>query len=211
MVHRREVDGQEIVLGNQGDLFRRAMTWWDHDTGSVWTQPRGEAILGPLAGTRLEMLPSTLTSWGTWRRDHPDTLALDASGGAAGFDVTDTVLVVRVGPQPVGYPVVEVQRAGGVVNDVLGNHAVAVVVDPDDPGAWRVFSREVAGTTVDLRWDGGRLRDAATGTVFHPTLGTAEAGPLIEPLLPLPAFTSFPRDFLNHFPDGRIAWEPDPT
>lgn len=47
MVHRRELDGAEIVFGNQGALYKDAMTWWDHDTGSVWSQPTGEAILGP--------------------------------------------------------------------------------------------------------------------------------------------------------------------
>lgn len=210
MVHRREVDGEELVLGNQGDLYRNAMTWWDHGTGSVWTQPRGEAILGPLAGTRLELLPSTLTTWGTWRRDHPDTLALDADGGTAGFDVADTVLVVGIDQQPVGYPVVDVQRAGGVVNDVLSGHPVAVVVDPDNRGAWQVYSREVAGETVELSWRDGGLHDRVTGTSFHPTLGTAERGTIRQPLVPLPAFTSFPRDFLNHFPDGRL-WVAEPS
>ena len=67
MVHRREVDGEPIVLGNHGALFGNAMTWYDHETGSVWSQPTGEAILGPLTGTKLELLPSTLTTWGDWR------------------------------------------------------------------------------------------------------------------------------------------------
>ncbi len=209
MVHRRQLDGEEILLGNQGDLYLRAMTWWDHETGSVWTQPRGEAILGPLKGARLELLPSTLTTWGTWRRDHPDTLALDAKGLPTSFRVEDTAIVVEIGPRPVAYPVVAVQQAGGVVNDVLGDLPVAVVVDPDDAGAWRVFSREVSDHTVELMWADGALRDAATGSTFHPTLGTVRNGPLEEPLLPLPAFTSFAREYLDHFPEGRL-WSPEP-
>ena len=78
MVHRREIEGEEVVLGNQGALFKDAMTWWDHDTGSVWSQTRGEAILGPRSGYRLESLRFTVTVWASWRRDHPGTLALDA-------------------------------------------------------------------------------------------------------------------------------------
>lgn len=100
MVHRREVDGQEIVPGNQGDLFRNAMTWWDHGTGSVWSQPTGTAILGPLEGTRLEQVPSTLTEWGPWRRAHPDTQALDAPGGGSGVDLEEVLIVVSMGPCP---------------------------------------------------------------------------------------------------------------
>lgn len=207
MVHRREIDGEELLLGNQGDLYLRAMTWWDHRTGSVWSQPRGEAILGPLQGQRLELLSSTLSDWGTWRRDHPETLALDAEGGGAGFAVDDTVLVVEVGPQPIAYDVRDVQAAGGVVNDTLGELPIAVVVDPGNAAAWRVFARDVGGTTLELEFAAERLRDVVTGTAFHPTLGTNEGGPVAGDLDPLPAFTSFPDDYHNHFPDGR-TWSP---
>lgn len=91
MVHRRAVDGEVLVFGNQGHLWRNAMTWYDHDTGSVWSQPLGEAIMGPLTGERLELLPSTLTTWASWRSDHPDSLALDAPGAASGFDLETMV------------------------------------------------------------------------------------------------------------------------
>ena len=76
MVHRREIKWEELIFGNQGALFRNAMTWWDHDTGSVWSQTLGEAILGPLAGKQLEPVPSTLTLWVAWRRVWPGTLVL---------------------------------------------------------------------------------------------------------------------------------------
>jgi len=85
MVHRRDIDGRGVGFGNQGDLCMNAMTWWDHDTSSVWSQPMGEAILGPLEGERLELVPSTLTEWRAWKRSHPRTVALDAEGGKAGF------------------------------------------------------------------------------------------------------------------------------
>ncbi len=66
------------MLGNQGALLGNAMTWWDHDTGSVWSQPLGEAVMGPRTGDRLELMAAQLTSWGTWKEDHPSTVALDA-------------------------------------------------------------------------------------------------------------------------------------
>ena len=75
MVHRRELDGEEVIFGNQGALWGNAMTWWDHDTGSIWSQPLGEAILGPRKGERFELLPSTLTTWEAWQSAHPETLA----------------------------------------------------------------------------------------------------------------------------------------
>lgn len=62
-VHRRELDGEPVLFGNQGALWSNAMTWWDHQTGSIWSQPLGEAIAGPYKGRRLDLLPSTLTTW----------------------------------------------------------------------------------------------------------------------------------------------------
>ena len=52
-----------------------AMTWFDHETNSIWSQPWGIAISGPLKGTRLDMLPFSLTLWASWQTEHPDTLA----------------------------------------------------------------------------------------------------------------------------------------
>ena len=48
MVHVRTVNGTAEIFGNQGALFMNAMTWWDHTTGSVWSQVWGRAIEGPL-------------------------------------------------------------------------------------------------------------------------------------------------------------------
>lgn len=83
MVHRREIEGEELVFGNQGALFRIAMTWWDRGTGSVWSQAFCEAILGPLAGNQLEPVPSTLTLWVAWRRVWPGTLVPAPDSGPA--------------------------------------------------------------------------------------------------------------------------------
>ena len=37
-----------------------AMTWFDHETNSIWSQPWGMAISGPLKGTRLDVFPFSL-------------------------------------------------------------------------------------------------------------------------------------------------------
>ena len=54
------------------------MTWWDHETDSVWSQPIGTAIQGSYRGTRLVMIPAAVVPWGTWRAEHPETLVLEA-------------------------------------------------------------------------------------------------------------------------------------
>ena len=203
MVHRREIDGEEIVLGNQGALWGNAMTWWDHDTGSVWSQPIGEAILGPRKGERLELLPSTLSTWQGWRSAHPETLALDVNGFRSGFDLDDMAVVADLGTETVAYSIPAL-RDVGVVNDVIAGTEVAVVIDPDDPGRWAVFSRQLDSDVVDLEMSAEGLVDIATGTVFDPFLGVGRSGPLADQVLDkLPAFTSFPADYRTFFPDGR--------
>jgi len=140
MVHRREVGGKEVVFGNQGALWGNAMTWWDHDTGSIWSQPLGEAIMGSRNGETLELLPSTLTTWGAWRDAHPDTLVMNSPNWRAGVALDDTVIVVQFGSDAAAYPVVDLRRAG-VANDNVGGLDIAVVIDPADPNRWAVFSR----------------------------------------------------------------------
>ena len=204
MVHRRELDGEVLVFGNQGALWGNAMTWWDHDTGSVWSQPRGEAILGPRKGARLELLTSTLTTWQAWSDAHPNTLALAVDAGRSGFDLDQMSIVVDLGSESAAY-FVPALREVGVVNDQVAGVDLAVLIDPENVERWTVFSRRLDNEVVELELRPEGLVDLKSGTVFDPFLGLGRSGPLADQALDkLPAFTSFPRDYLTFFPNGRI-------
>ncbi len=206
MVHRRQLDQETLVFGNQGALFGNAMTWWDHDTGSVWSQPLGEAILGPRKGATLELLPSTLTTWDAWRAAHPATQALAVQAWRTGFHLEDMAVVVDRGSAAAAYRIPPLRDAG-VVNDTVGTTEIAVVADPEDPTRWKVFSRRLDDRVIELELTAEGLMDTATGTVFDPFLGIGRSGPLADQSLdPLPAFTAFPDDFARFFPDGEI-WD----
>ena len=204
MVHRRSLGTTTVVFGNHGALWGNAMTWFDHDTGSIWSQPIGEAIVGPLKGTTLDLLPSTLTRWYEWRRLHPETLALDAPGGSSGFDLRQMSIIVVFGDDSVAYPVVDLSV---VANDTISGAPIAVVLEPLDKESWTVFSRTLDDNTiVELAYtDSGDLIDSVSGTTFHPSRGTGIAGPLSDQVLgQLPAFTSFTRDYFTFYPEGRV-------
>lgn len=65
--------------GNPGSTrVRNAanLVMYDAATRSFWSQGIGRAICGPMAGTSLDIVPSTLASWGDWRDEHPDTEVL---------------------------------------------------------------------------------------------------------------------------------------
>ncbi len=204
MVHRREVEDQATLFGNHGALFGNALTMFDHETGTVWSQISGEAIVGPLHGDRLELLPSTLTDWGTWRRSHPDTTALDADGGRSGFDVDDMQIVFEVGDDALAVPVAEL-REHGVANVTVGELPVAFVAETEPSGWWSVFSRQLDDRVVQLELEGDTLVEVGGTGRWDGDRGIPRDGG--QRLDPLGALTIFPRDFPVHFPDGQV-WSP---
>jgi len=207
MVHRRQVEDETLIFGVHGALWGNAMTWWDHSTGSVWSQPLGEAILGPRKGQKLDLVSAQFTTWDAWVTAFPETLALDAPAGPSAFDVAEFVLVVDFDTEARGYGVVVLRRTG-VVNDTIAGVDVAVVSDPTDPERWVVFSRQLDNDVVELEIAGEMLRDIKTGSLFEPVRGGAVEGPLVgQNLNQLPAFTSFPGDFDTFWPDAEL-WQP---
>ena len=100
------------------------MTWWDHETGSIWSQPLGEAIIGPLKGSMLDVVPSTLTTWEAWRGAHPETLALDVHAWRTAFDLADMAIITDFGTETVAYSVPHLREVG-LVNDVVAGLEIA--------------------------------------------------------------------------------------
>lgn len=49
--------------------------------GTLWSALRGEAIKGPLKGSRLERIPSFVTDWGYWNMLHPESTTYDLFDG----------------------------------------------------------------------------------------------------------------------------------
>lgn len=60
-----------VSVRNSGNLVM-----YDVATRSYWSQILARAICGPQTGRTLSILPSTFTSWGAWRAEHPDTQVL---------------------------------------------------------------------------------------------------------------------------------------
>lgn len=76
LAFRRTVDGQVLDFGVSGLIYNSNFLLYDRQTESLWSQFRGEALAGPLAGKRLERVTvrqETLTAWGT---RHADTAVL---------------------------------------------------------------------------------------------------------------------------------------
>ena len=65
--------GGKRHLFNVFGLYRGVMAMIDPTTNTIWSHLVGEALLGPDKGKFLTALPVVNTSWGEWKRLHPDT------------------------------------------------------------------------------------------------------------------------------------------
>lgn len=52
------------------------MLYYDHETETFWEQMSGKAVIGPLTGQRLKWLACEMTTWGAWKKKHPQTTIL---------------------------------------------------------------------------------------------------------------------------------------
>lgn len=189
-MHDRRLDGEVLTLGNQGALFMNAMTWWDHKTSSIWSQPWGAAISGPLRGKTLTLIPSELVPWATWFLDHPDTKVLiDERGRTFGRQRFNEQFIIGVSIQDaaVAYYYKSAENVR-VLNHSVGDFPVALFVDPETRRI-DVFLRNGIGTPVDDSVDipeiltfeidqDGMAKDVETGSTWNIRLGIATAGPL---------------------------------
>jgi hypothetical protein len=233
IVYDRRVDGETLSFGNTSALHESDLVMVDRTTGSYWWQVAGAAIVGPLTGTSLETLPSTVATWGDWKKVHPDTLvltrdtgyerpyAVDSFGGyadyvAAGqfaFPVNPASLDDRL---PRAALVLAVEIGGTLrayqlddlaapINDTVAD--TPIVVLPTEGGG-AVFSPVVNGEVLTFDQRGLEVVDTTTDTTWAPS-GVAIEGELAGFTLdPIPSRTSFWFSLVGAFPDVEVFAAP---
>ena len=231
-MYSREIDGQEYTFGVSGKLIMNVLVMYDRQTNSLWAQLLGEAVEGPMKGTKLEFVPAIHTTWADWKAQHPDTLALvkgysgarssygsyfsSGRAGVLGEFVEDDRLYVKefvIGVEhqgdPVAYPF-SVLNDQPVVNDELNGQPLLVVFDADS-ATGAVFRRDVGGQvlTFELETAGGlenaRLVDQETGTIWSAFTGEALEGPLAgERLERAKSTSSFWFGWKDFYPDTEV-------
>ena len=83
IVFDSRINGKVHTFGVSGLLYNSDLLMYERGTkeSSLWAQILGEAVVGPLTGTKLTVLPSVQTTWGEWKAQHPDTKVLDVNTG----------------------------------------------------------------------------------------------------------------------------------
>ncbi len=180
---RPEVGGEVLDFGTSGRLYRSNLVMYDRQTGSLWPQLMGQAVVGPLAGTRLDLVPAQILAWADWRSANREGLVLSSRTGFArpygtspywGYDrsaypflyngpddrrlhALARVLGVRVAGDAVAFPYRTLRRAareGSIaVNVRVGGRPVVVL--------WKAGTRSVLDTA-----DVGEGRDVGAAAAF---------------------------------------------
>ena len=82
-MYQTEFNGVHHELGTSGFLYRSNKLMYDHQTRSYWSTLQGEPVVGPLVGKGIKLNRRYLvtTTWGDWKKRHPETTVLSLETG----------------------------------------------------------------------------------------------------------------------------------
>ncbi len=199
-------------------MYKQSFVMYDRNTESLWVHVTGMAEYGPMQGKRLTFMPSTVTSWGKWKKDYPHTKVLPGyrrggfMGTYEGIDHynDDLGLLVLVRFKPKLYPFEALQKRG-LVNDQFNGKEVLVFYSKKDKTA-TAWDRKVDGQSLTFQMDDQKdkygsqlIRDDQTGSLWSWLTGEAVAGKLKETLLKqLPYNPILNARFHGFYPDAPV-------
>ena len=189
-----------MTLGVSGLLWNRSLVMYDRETESLWSHILGEAMAGPLKGTRLRQIPSAITTWERWRMGHPETtvaiLTRTANRYSSGFykDGRFFLFGIADGEAAKSWRFTTLMEQP-VIHDTWRDQAIVILFDRASATP-RMFRRRLDDRLLSFRADRQDERDVfvdqQTGSAWNPVTGIAGAGPLQgRHLEPLPAIVSF--------------------
>lgn len=230
IVYETHVDSVHHELGTSGFLYRSNKLMYDHATKSLWSTIEGQPVVGQLVGKDIELKRKTVvtTTWGEWKRRHPETKVLslatghrrDYSEGAAyrRYFATDrlmfnvplhderlknkqSVLALRSEIEPADRLAITTDFLADhpVYHDTIGG--VGFVVLTDESGASRVF-RDDDQRIVEF--DGNSTATDTQGdtwTMSETSLDSSSG----QSLERLPSHNAFWFGWVNAYPDTRLV------
>ncbi len=222
-------DGVAHQLGTSGFLYRSNKLMYDRATQSLWNTIWGRPVIGPLAEKDIELVRRSVvtTTWGEWRRRHPDTRVLsldtghwrDYSEGAAyrEYFATDELMFtvpeldrrLRNKAEVLAFAPAAGEEPLAISARYLDKHpihhdtrgGVAFVVLTDRSGANRAY--ETQGQQFET-WDADRTatdRNGTRWTLYEDRLESAGGGVLPR----LPAHRAFWFGWYAAYPNTRLV------
>jgi len=184
-----------------------AMTWYDHETQSIWSQPWGRALEGTYKGVELFLLPSQITTWSSWKAEYPHTLAmtsdLERVVARQQFD-SDFVIGLVLDDTAKAFYYQDVARKT-VVNDFLGELPVLIWAADNN---YHAFVRQVEDQMLSFEDRNGELIDTETGSTWDLSRGLATEGSLKgQSLQAIPSLSSYDWAWRDFYP-GTEFYQP---
>jgi len=83
LAFERKVNGVITEFGVSGKLHNSDLVMYDRYEGNLWQQITGEGIVGPAPRRNeiLKQVPIITTTWGKWKKEHPNTQVLSRDTG----------------------------------------------------------------------------------------------------------------------------------
>lgn len=196
-----------MTLAVSGMLWQRSLVMIDSETKSLWSQLLGRAMDGPLKGKSLETIPSVMTDWKSWRRDHPNTSVLMMRRTAQSFvrnmytNLAPFVIGIVEGGEPRAWPLDQLQKRP-ILNDRVGDAEIVLMFDPASVTTY-AYRRQLGDQTLDFAAQGRLIVDKQTGSSWDGAKGRALTGPLQgKQLKPVATILSFRKPWSIFHPDS---------
>ena len=225
-------EGNRLMFGTSGLLYRSNKLMFDRVTLGLWSNLTGEAVVGEHAarGSRLTMLPMTLTRWDAWRQRHPDTTIMAPDPGAAqrtGYRYVEgaadqartgvefpvwrqsdalernaRIYALRIRGEAKAYPLPKL-HAERIVHDTLGGVPIVLVADAGS-GAVRAYERgrrRFAVAPEETALQNLQAEDGSTWWIGEDALAPDGAG---DPLPRVPGHVAFWFGWYAFYPETAV-------
>lgn len=226
-VFERVINGQTVEFGVSGKLYNSNLLMYDRLTDSYWSQATGEAVVGELTGTKLEIVPFDVMHWKDWKSLHPDTLVLARDTGHSrpydtdpyeryfetdriAFPISNrddrlalktVILGFGIDGSYKAYPQSDVEAAGAINDHFAG---VSILLISEYEGNARAFDRIIDGRALSFAYVDDILVDSETSSQWSYD-GTAVSGPLSGAQLERLAFSpGFWFEWVSFHPDTEL-------
>lgn len=211
-MYATEVDDQVLTLTVSGMLWKRSLVIKDIETGSLWSHILGRCMEGELEGRELEIVPSVITDWKTWKELYPETTVMKMSKTMQNYKNRFIALYphalsigIVIAGQPKSYRVSELNNQP-LVNDSVADVPLVLWYDSTTGAGW-IYLRE-SGDQQPMTFEikEGHIVDVETGSTWDLRKGLAIEGELKGTQLEaLPAIPTFNKAWAKFHPNS-ITW-----
>lgn len=172
---------------------------YDEETQSLWSHLLGKCMQGGLKGQELEIIPSVMTDWSSWKKLNPGTTVMNwPQRGPFRYDrriynarsLKKYVVGIKSGQKSKSYRF-DLLKKNPLVNDSLSNRHFVIWFDSKSGGTWS-FDRKTQDYELVFQLKDGLVIDQQTGSRWDLQKGVATSGPLkgqhLAPRIAIPSF-----------------------